>query len=80
MMPTINNLTPEQVEMLDFMWNELDSAEEFTEWYDCLDSDQQRMADNLQRLVIMESIDEDMLKLKEYPDARRVIDQFRLTK
>jgi len=78
-MPTINNLTPEQVEMLDFMWNELDTEEEFIEWYECLDSDQQRMADNLQRLIIMESIDEDMLALTEYPDARRVIDKFRLT-
>lgn len=69
----INNLTQEQVEMLDFMWNELDSEDEFLAWYECLDSEQQRMADNLQRLIIMESIDEDMLKLQDYPDARRVI-------
>lgn len=72
-MPTINGLTTEQVEMLDFMWNELDTEEDYLTWYECLDSRQQRMADNLQRLVIMESIDEDMLKLTQYPDARRVI-------
>lgn len=66
--------------MLDFMWNDLDTEEDFLNWFDCLDSEQQQMAENLQRLVIMESIDEDMLKLQDYPDARRVIDQFRLTK
>ena len=74
-MPTINNLTQEQVEMLDFMWNELDTEEEFLAWYDALDSEQQLMAESLQRLMIMESIDEDMLALQDYPDARRVIQQ-----
>ena len=69
----INNLTAEQVEMLDFMWNELDSEEDFCNWYDQLDSDQQRMADILQRLVIMESIDEDMAQMTFYPDANKII-------
>ena len=69
----INNLTAEQVEMLDFMWNELDSEEDFCNWYDQLDSDQQRMADILQRLVIMESIDEDMAQMAFYPDANKII-------
>ena len=69
----INNLTQEQVEMLDFMWNELDTEEDFLNWYDCLDSNQQAMADNLQRLVIIESIDEDMAKMTRFPDAEKII-------
>ena len=81
-MPTINNLTQEQVEMLDFMWNELDSEQDFLDWYDALDKRQQLMAENLQRLMIMECIDEEMLQENntDYPEANRVIDQFRLTK
>ena len=68
----IENLTPEQVEMLDFMWNELDTEEEFLEWYECLDSEQQSMADGLQRLVILESFEEELAQ-SNYPDAKRVI-------
>ena len=69
----INNLTQEQVEMLDFMWNELDTEEDFLNWYDCLDSNQQAMADNLQRLVIIESIDEEMANMTRFPDAEKII-------
>lgn len=75
----LKHLTQEQCEMLDFMWNELDTEQEFLEWYDALDEGQQRMADVLQRMVILESLDEEMLAQTEYPDAKRVIDQFRLT-
>lgn len=76
----IENLTPEQVEMLDFMWNELDTEAEFVEWYDCLDEAQQRMADCLQRMVILESLDEEMLQKNnaEFAQANQVLDKFRL--
>ena len=76
----IKNLTQEQVEMLDFMWNELDSEQEFLEWYDALDTRQQRMADVLQRLVILETIDNDMLleNNTSFAEANAVIDRFRL--
>lgn len=79
-MPTINSLTEAQVEMLDFMWNELDTEEEFLDWYDALDADQQLQADLLQRLMIMECIDEEMLQKNntDFPEANRVIDKFRL--
>ena len=69
----INNLTQEQVEMLDFMWYELDTEEDYLNWYECLDSEQQAMADNLQRLVIIESIDEDMANMTSFPDAEKII-------
>jgi hypothetical protein len=36
-------------------------------------------AQNLQRLVILEAYEE-LLEQGKYPDANRVIDQFRLTK
>ena len=79
-MPTINNLTEEQVEMLDFMWNELDTEQEFLDWYDALDKRQQVMAESLQRLMIMECIDEEMLQKNNtnFQEANRVIDKFRL--
>lgn len=76
----IENLTPEQVEMLDFMWNELDSEQEFLDWYECLDASQQAQADLLQRLVIMEAMDEEMLQKNntDFAEANAVIDRFRL--
>ena len=76
----IKHLTQEQVEMLDFMWNELDSEQEYLDWYECLDSEQQRQADLLQRMVIMESIDDDMLRKNnsDFHEANMVIDKFRL--
>lgn len=76
----IENLTPEQVEMLDFMWNELDSEQEFLDWYECLDPAQQAQADLLQRLVIIEAMDEEMLQKNnnDFAEANAVIDRFRL--
>lgn len=68
----IDNLTPEQVEMLDFMWNELDSYEEFEAWMECLDDAQRKDAEVLQRLIILEAFEEDLAQ-SNYPDAKRVI-------
>lgn len=78
-MPQINNLTEEQVEMLDFMWNELDTEEDFLNWYDALDPTQQRMAETLQRLMIMECVDEEMLQENnDLSLAKSVLDRFTL--
>ena len=76
----INNLTPEQCEMLDIMWNELDSEEEYFAWYDSLSPEKQREAELLQRLVIMESIDDEMLQENNtsFAEANAVLDKFRL--
>lgn len=74
----IDNLTPEQVEMLDFMWNELDSYEEFEAWMECLDDAQRKDAEVLQRLIILEAFEEDLAQ-SNYPEANQVIQQFRLT-
>lgn len=72
-MPTIDGLTKDQVKMLDFMWNELDSEQDFLDWYDNLSPVEQQEADLLQRLVIMGSLDDEMAEMTDFPDARRVI-------
>jgi hypothetical protein len=75
----IENLTEEQVEMLDFMWSEIDSYEDMQEWMASLDPADRKQAENLQRLMILEAA-ETMLEESQYHEANRVIDQFRLTK
>jgi hypothetical protein len=74
----IEGLTEHQVELLDTMW----AIEEFTEleeWMATLSRADRIEAQRLQQLVILETFDELMAE-DGYPDANRVIDQFRLTK
>jgi hypothetical protein len=74
----IEGLTEHQVELLDTMW----AIEEFTEleaWMDTLCRADRIEAENLQRLVVLETFEE-LLAKDGYPDANRVIDQFRLTR
>jgi hypothetical protein len=74
----INGLTERQVELLDTMW----AIEEFTEleeWMQTLSKADRFEAENLQRLVVLETFEE-LLAKDGYPEANRVIDQFRLTK
>ena len=74
----IEGLTEHQVELLDTMW----AIEEFTEleeWMATLSRADRMEAQRLQQLVILETF-EDLLEKDGYPDANRVIDQFRLTK
>jgi hypothetical protein len=74
----LEGLTEHQVELLDTMW----AIDEFTDleaWMDTLSKADRAQAELLQRLVILEEF-EGMLEQGKYPDANRVIDQFRLTK
>ena len=74
----IEGLTEHQVELLDTMW----AIDEFTDleaWMETLSKEDKVEAELLQRLVILEEF-EAMLATSKYPDANRVIDQFRLTK
>jgi hypothetical protein len=75
----IDNLTQEQVDMLDFMWSEIESYEEMLTWMSTLDPADRNQAESLQRLILLEAA-ETLLEESEYHDANRVIDQFRLTK
>ena len=70
----IANLTQAQVEMLDTMWS-LDSESEYFDWYEQLTAEDQHCADVLQRLVIIESMEE---TLGNCAEARAVLQQFRL--
>ena len=70
-------LTEEQVEMLDHMWS-LDTMEDYMMWYDLLDEKDQRLADTLQRLILLETLDESMARTKIFPDAKIQLKQFML--
>jgi hypothetical protein len=75
-MITINGLTKRQKNMLDTMWA-LDSEEDYLEWYQTLSVNMQREADLLQRMVIIESAEED---LKDLTQAKQALMKFTLNK
>lgn len=64
----IYGVTKRQKRILNIMWN-LDTEEDYFEWYDSLTEELQKEAELLQRLVIMASLDEDKVdttEAKEY--------------
>lgn len=74
----IENLTPEQVEMCDLMWS-FESAEEYIEWYELLDDADKRQADLLQRLILMETMEEMLNEVtNQYADVRAYLKKFQL--
>ena len=74
----INGLTEHQVELLDTMWA-IEEFDDLEAWMATLSRADRIEAQRLQQLVILETFDELMAE-DGYPDANRVIDQFRLTK
>ncbi len=72
----INNLTPYQVEMLDHMWS-LDTEEEFFEWYNLLDDEDQKLADSLQQMIILATVDQ-VVEETKYKDAKEALKKFAL--
>ena len=75
----IDNLTPEQVEMLNIMWS-IDTYQDYQEWIDNLSYEEAEMADHLQKLLILaagDSIIEDELDTTE---AREYLKKFRIQK
>jgi len=74
----IENLTPCQVDLLDAMWA-CESMEEYLDWYNLLDADDQDMADVLQHLVILESMEEMLSEVSnQYADVRMYLKKFML--
>ena len=71
----IEGLTERQVELLDTMW-EIQEFEELELWLATLSRAERFEAENLQRLVILETFEELMADSK-YPEANRVIDKIR---
>jgi hypothetical protein len=74
----LEGLTEHQVELLDTMWA-IEEFDDLEDWMATLSKADRVEAESLQRLVILETLEE-MLEQSKYPDANRVIDQFRLTK
>ena len=74
----IENLTVEQVEMLDIMWS-FDSAEEYLDWYNLLDAEDQEQAEVLQHLIILETMEEMLEEVSSgYTDIRDYLKKFML--
>jgi hypothetical protein len=74
----IEGLTEHQVELLDTMWA-IEEFDDLEDWMQTLSKADRVEAENLQRLVILETLEE-MLEQSKYPDANKVIDRFRLTR
>lgn len=74
----LEGLTEHQVELLDTMWA-IEEWNDVESWMATLSRADRMEAQNLQRLVILEAFEE-LLDQGKYPDANRVIDQFRLTR
>lgn len=73
-MITISGITKRQKRMLNIMWD-LDSQEDYFEWYYSLDKELQDEADLLQRMIVIESLDQDA---KDVTQASQFLKQFQL--
>jgi hypothetical protein len=73
----IEKLTPYQCEMLDIMW-ELDSEDEYIEWFKLLDPEDQLLAESLQCLIIFESLEPTVQEMDNYWLANNYLKKFQL--
>ena len=71
---TINGVSKRQKRMLNIMWN-LDSEEDYFEWYNSLDENLQKEAELLQRLIIMAELDNEVLNTS---GAKELLKKFAL--
>ena len=71
----LDGLTERQVELLDTMWA-IEEFDELEAWMKTLTRADRFEAENLQRLVILETFEELMADSK-YPEANQVIDRIR---
>lgn len=74
-MITLENLTPEQVEMLDILWS-MTELSEVEEWQETLSEEEREMSESLIRLVILESMDR--IITSDLSAAREVLKKFTL--
>jgi hypothetical protein len=72
-MITLENLTPEQVEMLDILWS-MTELSEVEEWQKTLSEEEREMSESLIRLVILESMDR--VITSDLSDAQEVLKKF----
>ena len=71
----IDNLTEEQVEMLDTMWS-FEMLDELEEWQSTLSSRERRMSEQLMSLVLIESLDQALAQQKEFPEVKALLSKF----
>jgi len=71
---TINGITKRQKRMLNIMWN-IDSEDDYFEWYHSLDEHLQKEAELLQRLIIMAELDNTTI---DTTDAKELLKKFAL--
>ena len=67
---TITGVSKRQKRMLNIMWN-LDSEEDYFEWYNSLDEELQKEAELLQRLIIMAELDNEV---RDTTEAKKLIE------
>jgi len=70
----IYGVSKRQKRMLNIMWN-LDSEEDYFEWYNSLDDKLQKEAELLQRLIIMAELDNEVL---DTTNAKELLKKFAL--
>jgi uncharacterized protein YukE len=71
---TIHGVSKRQKRMLNIMWN-LDSEEDYFEWYNSLDENLQKEAELLQRLIIMAELDNEV---RDTSGAKELLKKFAL--
>jgi hypothetical protein len=72
---TLTNLTAEQVEMLEILWN-LTDLSEVEQFQDTLSDQEREMSETLIRLNILETIDD--IVCEDLSNARAVLKKFQL--
>ena len=70
----IHGVSKRQKRMLNIMWN-LDSEEDYFEWYNSLDENLQKEAELLQRMIIIAELDNTAL---DTTDAKELLKKFAL--
>ena len=70
--PTITGLSPRQVDLLDIMWS-FDELEDMEAWKHRLSPRDQRMVDQLIRMVVLETFDAEFAKETEFPEAMEAL-------
>jgi len=73
----IEKLTPYQCEMLDTMW-EMETESEYFAWYELLDREDQLLAESLQCLIIIESMEPTVREMDNYWLATNYLKKFQL--
>jgi len=74
-MITIDNLTKEQVKLLDIMWS-YDDVEAYEKWKSSQTIDRQKLITTLEQLVLLADIDRNLEGKDSYPNAESVLSKF----